>query len=165
MLTQSETIPDLKPFSYRAHPRGRVYLVKEFLCSHPSSFIVHLELDWLLPGNLGWEWLLPDNFLKLYCVLNVLTMNHLAPSSLVWSMLTKSAWTGFSFSPLCSLLLCLDTCRGSSVEPLILSGFVGAKSVRERVPIFLPNVDLLWQTGIRNLCSPWVWGVPTNLHC
>lgn len=29
-----------------------MYFVTEFLCSHNWSFTVHLELDWLLPGNL-----------------------------------------------------------------------------------------------------------------
>lgn len=44
LYAQSETTLDSKPFSYRTHPHGHVYFIKEFLCSHTLSFIVHLEL-------------------------------------------------------------------------------------------------------------------------
>lgn len=49
---RSETILDSIDYRYRSHPYGHMYFVTEFLCSHTLSFIVHLELDWLLPGNL-----------------------------------------------------------------------------------------------------------------
>lgn len=51
MLVLSETILDSTSFSYKTHLHGHMDFVKEFLSSHTLNFIVHLELEWLLPKN------------------------------------------------------------------------------------------------------------------
>lgn len=58
-----------------------MYFVKDFLSSHSLSFIVHLELEWLVPGHMEWEWWLPGNFPKVHCLLNTLTTNCLVLGS------------------------------------------------------------------------------------
>lgn len=40
-----KTSVDTSSFSYRTHFHSDMYFVKELLCSHTLSFIVHLELD------------------------------------------------------------------------------------------------------------------------
>lgn len=45
VLSQSETTLGSRSFSYRTHLQDHMALVKEFLCSHTGSFIVHLELE------------------------------------------------------------------------------------------------------------------------
>lgn len=66
MLLSQEIMLASKPTSYKSHFHGHMYFVKESLCSHTFSFIVHRE----------WE-LSP----KLYCRLNMLTMSSLALDS------------------------------------------------------------------------------------
>lgn len=40
-MLSSEPTLDPKTLAYRSHPRGHVYFVKEFVCSHNLSFMVH----------------------------------------------------------------------------------------------------------------------------
>lgn len=100
VASRSETTPDPRPLSCRTHLYGHMFFAKEFLCSHTLNFTVHLELEWLLLRNF-----FPD------CTIfkNAGNQTHE-----IWSSLTKTDWTEFSFSPLCSLVYfsaCRDACR------------------------------------------------------
>lgn len=86
-------------FRYRAHHHGHMYFAKVFLCRHTLSFIVHLELEWLLPGN----WIGNDYFLETLSkvVLHFKYADNESPGVAhfeVLSRLTKSICTKFSFS-------------------------------------------------------------------
>lgn len=108
---------DSQPFSCRTHP-SHMDFVEEFLSGHTLSFRVHLELEWLLPGNLGWKWLFPGNFSPNCTVLNVLTWPAWHETPQIWPRLMKSVWRKFSFSFLRGLLPCLDTCSVSFIGGL-----------------------------------------------
>lgn len=92
-------------FSYRSHPPGHSYCVKECLCGHPLSFIVYLKLDWL-------DWLFPGNPFPDHAVLNILTMDHLTldppKSDQDWRNQSVLDFHSHLFECLFS---CLDTCR------------------------------------------------------
>jgi hypothetical protein len=64
-----------------------MYFAKEFLCNHGVISIVHLELEWLLPGNSFPNW----TVFKYVC--------NKSPSTRISRILIqpKSSWTMFSF--------------------------------------------------------------------
>lgn len=88
LYAQSETTLDSRPLSYRTHPQDPVYFVEEFLCSRTLGFFCASGIG-LIRLAVAWK-----PFPKLYCVLNMLAVNHLAqtPCSLIQADKVNLHW-------------------------------------------------------------------------
>ena len=88
-----------RSFSCRTHLQGHMCFANEFLCSPTLSFIVHLELEWLFPGNF------PPNSTVLAIRLSRILFDS------VWICQTGPGFHSHLF--MVHFPACCDTCRDS----------------------------------------------------
>lgn len=133
MLSRVGATRDSRPVSYRTHPGSCFSPVKEFLCIHTFSFVVHLELEWLLPGNLEGEGLLPRNFPPNRSVFSMgWQWTTLRPPPRV-----RSGFDGVHLNRVFCLTssrstACIDTCRVPLVKGTVERGWDAIPGLRRR---------------------------------
>lgn len=106
MLSHSQTVLDC---SYRNCPYVHMYFVKKFLSCHTLMVV---------------SW----NFLKLYCVSNMLTMNHLTLDSLKPDSGSQSQFElSFLYNHFTDVFILLDTCWFPLSSKHLICGNLGAQ--------------------------------------